>query len=97
MPPDPEQDSVNVLSPKFEIVTVSDPEVPLDPCHSPDAEHEDAFVEDHDNVTEDESNTDEAEELNVITGEGVTGSGDDPPPPPPPHADKTKRDIRKYE
>ena len=51
----------------------------------------------HDNVTEDESNTDEAEELNVITGEGVTGSGDDPPPPPPPHADKTKRDIRKYE
>ena len=69
----------------------------MDPCHSPDAEHEDAFVEDHDSVTEDESNTDEAEELNVITGEGVTGSGDDPPPPPPPQADKTKRDIRKYE
>ena len=31
--------------------------------HSPDAEYEDAFVEDYDNANEDESNTDEAEEF----------------------------------
>tara|TARA_B100000902_G_scaffold131850_1_gene130610 strand:+ start:290 stop:499 length:210 start_codon:yes stop_codon:yes gene_type:complete len=62
----------------------SEPDVPLEPCHAPDAEQEDEFEDDQVNVTDDDSETEVDEAENEITGGEVTGSGEDPPPPPPP-------------
>ena len=75
----------------------SEPDTPLEPCHDPDAEHEDAFEDVQLNVTKDESGTDVGEAENEITGAGVTGSGVDPPPPPPPQELKINTENRRYE
>ena len=76
--------SVNVLSPGLEIVTISDPEVALDPDHAPDAEHEVAFVVDQVIVESFVNKTDIGSAEILTEGAGRTGALSPPPPPPPP-------------
>tara|TARA_B100000575_G_scaffold166588_1_gene133196 strand:+ start:166 stop:429 length:264 start_codon:yes stop_codon:yes gene_type:complete len=86
VPPDPVHEIENSLSPRVSIVICSEPDVPFEPCQDPEAEHELAFVDDHDRVTVDDKGTEVDEALNDTDGAGSLGVGaGDPPPPPPPH------------
>ena len=82
------------------MVTSSEPDVAFVPCHDPEAEHEEAFVEVHVSVTTDAIGTESAEALKDTDGTGSVGVGvgELPPPPPPPQElmKKTKNSRNEY-
>ena len=80
---------MKLILPTAEIVTVSDPDVALAPDQAPDAEQEDALVDDQVNVESEPTRTEVglAEKLTVGAGTlGVVGVESPPPPPPPQEA-----------
>ena len=77
---------MKLVFPTPEIVTVSDPEVPLDPDQAPEAEHEVALDDDQVNVESEPIRTEFGLAEKFTLGAGTLGVGSDPPPPPPPHA-----------
>ena len=91
VPPAPLQAKVKVLDPGLVMVTSSDPEVPLEPDHVPEAVHDVALEELQVKVVAVLSKTSVAEALNVTEGAGVEES---PPPPPPPPPQATKNDNK---
>ena len=72
--------------PTVEIVTVSDPEVPLAPDQAPEAEQEVALVDDQVNVESEPISTEVGSAEKLTLGAGTVGV-EPPPPPPPPHED----------
>ena len=78
------QDKVKELSPAFEIVTTSVPEVAFVPDQAPDAEQEVALVEDQVIVEVLVRRTVNGSAAIATIGAGVTGAVVPPPPPPPP-------------
>jgi hypothetical protein len=79
--------------PAVEIVTASLPEVVLVPDQEPEAEQDEALVEDQVRVEVSVKRTDIGLAERLTTGAGVIGVESPPPmpPPPPPQADiKTK-------
>ena len=78
------QDKVKELSPAFEIVTTSVPEVAFVPDQAPDAEQEVALVEDQVIVEVLVRRTVNGSAAIATVGAGVTGAVVPPPPPPPP-------------
>ena len=87
VPPAPEQDKVKELFPAVEIVTASLPEVVLVPDQEPEAEQDEALVEDQVRVEVSVKRTDMGLAERLTTGAGVVGVESLPPPPPPPHPD----------
>jgi hypothetical protein len=86
-PPVPVQVSVKVLLPEAEIVTTSLPEVVLVPDQEPEAEQDEALVEDQVRVEVSFKRTDMELAERLTTGAGVVDIESPPPPPPPPHPD----------
>jgi hypothetical protein len=73
-------------------VTSSVPEIAFVPDHPPDAEQDDARVEDQVITIFELTSTEEEPEVTVTVAEGTTGAtGAAPPPPPPPHEARIKR------
>ena len=84
-PPAPVQDKVKELFPAVEIVTASLPEVVLVPDQEPEAEQDEALVEDQVRVEVSFKRTDMELAERLTTGAGVVDI--ESPPPPPPHPD----------
>ncbi len=101
LPPSPEQVIVKLILPTAEIVTVSDPEVPLAPDQAPDAEQEFALDDDQVSVESEPTTTEVGLAEKFTVGAG-TGGVEPPPPPPPPHEDmrskakNVKRNLNLY-
>ena len=83
------QDKVKELSPAFEIVTTSVPEVAFVPDQAPDAEQEVALEVDQVRVVVFVKRTNEGSADKLTDAAGVTGAAGAPPPPPP-HDDISK-------
>tara|TARA_A100001388_G_C28702923_1_gene467117 strand:+ start:650 stop:922 length:273 start_codon:yes stop_codon:yes gene_type:complete len=75
------------MLPTAEIVTVSDPEVALDPDQAPEAEQEVALLDDQVNVESEPISTEVGLAEKLIVGAGAVGIDPPPPPPPPPPQD----------
>ena len=78
------QDKLKELSPTFEIVTASLPEVVFVPDQEPDAEQEVALVVDQVRVVVLVKRTDVGSADKFTDGAGVNGATGALPPPPPP-------------
>ena len=83
------------MLPTAVIETVSDPDVALEPDQAPEAEQEDALVDDQVNVESEPMRTEVGFAEKLIVGAGVVGVGGSLPPPPPPPPQATKKQARK--
>ena len=91
LPPSPEHVIVKLVFPTTEIVTVSNPAVPLTPDQAPEAEQEDALVDDQANVESDPTGTEIGFAEKLTFGAGIVRVWVELPPPP--HEDITKKAI----
>ena len=91
LPPSPEHVIVKLILPTAEIVTVSDPDVALDPDQAPEAEQEVALDDDQVSV-ESEPITTEVGLAEKFTLGAKTVEVE--PPPPPPH-EETRKKVKK--
>ena len=93
LPPEPRQLIENELFPAMEIVTASEPEVPVWLVQL--AEQEVALVDDQVRVEVFVKRTDEGSAERFTDAAGVDGAaGAPPPPPPPPHDEMMNKHIK---
>ena len=95
LPPSPEHVIVKLILPTAEIVTVSDPDVALDPDQAPEAEQEVALDDDQVKVESESMRTEVGLAEKFTVGAGTVGAGVEPPPPPPPPQEKRIRENKK--